>query len=303
MKKTSAVLAGLAFACLANAQPPGITMDMINTTLPLEGAPLAVAGPYEVTSGPAFGSPGHVVFHPSDLSAFPARDKLPIMAWGNGGCAINSASYSGFLTTIASHGFLVVATAAVEGQRGQATPDDMSKALDWAEAENARDGSPLRGKIDTAQMATMGQSCGGFMSIGVGVQPRVDTVGVFNSGVNAPAPNAPAAPGGARPTTDALAELHGPVLFINGHDRDFLMEASLANYELVNHVPAFYGARHNAGHTATVRHPGGGEYANVASNWLLYQFKGDREAAKMFVGEDCSLCTDPNWETKQKGLE
>ena len=66
MKRTAAALAGLAFACAATAQPPGITMDMINTTLPLEGAPLAVPGSYEVTSGPASGSPGHVVFHPSD---------------------------------------------------------------------------------------------------------------------------------------------------------------------------------------------------------------------------------------------
>ena len=35
-------------------------------------------------------------------------DKLPVMAWGDGGCAINSARYSGFFTTIASHGFLVI---------------------------------------------------------------------------------------------------------------------------------------------------------------------------------------------------
>src|SRR5690606_893464 len=146
---------------------------------------------------------------------------------------------------------------------------------------------------------------GGFMSVAVGVQPRVDTIGVFNSGVNAPTPDAPPAQGGMswRPTTDALKELHGPALFINGHERDFLMGASRENFDLVNHVPAFYGARHNAGHTATVDHPGGGEFANVASNWLRYQFKGDREAAKMFVGEDCSLCTDPNWDTAQKNLK
>jgi dienelactone hydrolase len=271
-------------------------MEMINTTLPLEGAPLAVPGPYEVTSGPAFGSPGHVVFHPADLSAFPERDNLPVVAWGNGGCAINSNRYAGFLSTIASHGFVVLATAAVEGEgRRQATADDMRAALDWAEAENARAGSPLAGKIDTEQMAVMGQSCGGFLSITLGADPRVDTIGVFNSGVQA------GGPGGAdRPATDALADLHGPVLFINGHERDFLMAASLANFELVDHVPTFYGARHNAGHTATVDHPGGGEFANVASNWVRHWFKGDAEAGAMFVGEDCGLCTDANWDTQSK---
>ena len=44
-------------------------------------------------------------------------------------------------------------------------------------------------------------------------------------------------------------------------------------------LPVFSGARRNAGHTATVDHPGGGEWANVASNWLRWQFKGDKEAA------------------------
>ena len=46
-----------------------------------------------------------------------------------------------------------------------------------------------------------------------------------------------------------------------------------------------------------------GEFANVASNWLRYTFKKDAEAGKMFVGPDCSLCTNPNWVTDAKGLE
>src|SRR5438270_13635973 len=118
MQKTSIALCSAALATCAAvsfAQPPGITPDMINTTLPLEGAPLAVAGPYKVTSEPAFGSPGHVVFRPADLASFPKKDKLPVMVWGNGGCSINSARYSGFFTTIASHGFLVMSTVPVPG--------------------------------------------------------------------------------------------------------------------------------------------------------------------------------------------
>jgi acetyl esterase/lipase len=58
-------------------------------------------------------------------------------------------------------------------------------------------------------MAVMGQSCGGFLSVALGVEPRVKTIGVFNSGVQAANPNAPAGP---FPTTDSLAKLHGPVL-------------------------------------------------------------------------------------------
>jgi hypothetical protein len=295
---SAAVLAALAGTALA--QPPGITMEQVNTTLPLEGAPLAEPGPYQVTSGPAFGSPGLMVFHPTDLAPFPSRDTLPVLVWGNGGCAIDTARYSGFLSTIASHGFVVLGTAAQAGaERRQATADDLRAGIDWAVAENMRDGSPLRGKIDTGQVAVMGQSCGGFLSLSLGADPRVDTIGMFNSGVQPPNPNAPA---GRFPSTDAIKDLHGPVLLINGAERDFLTPASHATYEAITHVPAFYGARENAGHTATVFHPGGGEYANVASNWLRWQFKKNAEAAKMFVGDDCSLCTLPTWDVESKGF-
>jgi hypothetical protein len=145
----------------------------------------------------------------------------------------------------------------------------------------------------------MGQSCGGFLSLSLGADPRVDTIGMFNSGVQPPNPNAPA---GRFPSTDAIKDLHGPVLLINGAERDFLTPASRATFEAITHVPAFYGARENAGHTATVFHPGGGEYANVASNWLRWQFKKSSEAAKMFVGDDCSLCTLPTWDVESKGF-
>ncbi|HJR69789.1 MAG TPA: hypothetical protein VKA43_07095, partial [Gammaproteobacteria bacterium] len=81
---TAALLAGGA----SLAQPPGITREMIASALPVEGAPLAVPGPYETTSEPAFGAPGLMVFRPTNLDAFPARDTLPVLTWGNGGCAI-----------------------------------------------------------------------------------------------------------------------------------------------------------------------------------------------------------------------
>jgi hypothetical protein len=289
----------LILAGTASAQPPGANMRDVGRQLPLEGAPLAIPGPYEVVSEPAFGLPGHVIYRPADLNAFPGRDTLPVMAWGNGGCAIDSTRYGDFLSTIASHGFLVMSTVPAEGQN-RGTPELMIAAFDWADAENARAGSPLNGKIATGQMAAMGQSCGGFMSVSAGADPRVGTIGMFNSAVQAPNPGGR---GGGNATTDELAALHGPVLMINGGEVDFMYEPAQMNYELIDHLPVFYGARDNAGHTATVFHPGGGEFANVASNWLRYVFKEDTEAGKMFVGDACSLCVLPTWETMSKGLD
>jgi hypothetical protein len=323
----SAAAALLAFAGVCHAQPPGITPEMVNTTLPEAGAPLAVPGSYQVTSEPAFGSPGHVVYRPAVLDGFPKRDTLPVLVWGNGGCAINSTRYGGFFSTIASHGFLVLGTAGPPnstsqgatpqaaapqgaappaggppqgGPRRQATADDLRSAIDWAEKENARDGSPLKGKIAIDKVAVMGQSCGGFLTVALGADPRVDTIGVFNSGLQPANPNGPASP---FPTLDAVAKLHGPALFINGAERDFMTGPSKTTFDTVQGLPAFYGARHGAGHTATVDHKGGGEYANVASNWLMWQLKGDKKAGKMFVGPKCSLCTNSNWDTEAKNLK
>ena len=211
--------------------------------------------------------------------------------------------YSSIHASTASHGFLVITTTggAAEGApRRQATADDLEAAIGWADKENARAGSPLNGKIDTRHVAVMGQSCGGFLSLALGADPRVGTIGVFNSGVQAGNPS------GTRssfPMAAALQKLHGPVLLINGGERDFMMARSKATYDAIESLPAFYGSRHGAGHTATAYHPGGGEFANVAWKWVQWQFKGDRQAAAMFIGANCGLCTNRNWDVASKHLK
>jgi hypothetical protein len=305
MQKTIIAAMLLISAGIALAQPPGITPEMIARALPLEGAPLAEPGPYAITAEAAFGVTGLRVFRPTALEAFPKKDTLPVMVWGNGGCAIDSTRYSGFLTTIASHGFLVMGTIPEEGApRRQENADDVRAAIDWAAKENARADSPLKGKIALDKVAVMGQSCGGFLSIVLGADPRVKTIGVFNSGVQTAPPAQGKGKGGTgAPGAEALPKLHGPVLLINGHEPDFMMAQSAATFDLIDHLPVFYGARHNAGHTATVFHPGGGEFANVASHWLEYTLKGDKKAGAMFIGKTCSLCTNSNWDTKEKGIK
>jgi hypothetical protein len=296
--KISSGLAAAAFLTLGSAcfaqLPPGVTQEMIASALPEEGAPKAVPGAYAVTSEPAAGAAGLKTFRPADLEPFPRSDTLPVVVWGNGGCAIEGPRYAGFLSTLASHGFLVITTTGAApapggGPPARATAGNLAAAIDWAERENAREGSPLKGRIETRKVAVMGQSCGGGLSIALGADPRVGTIGVFNAGVQDTA-------------LDQLSKLHGPVLLINGHERDFMFARSKATYDAIATLPAFYGARHGAGHTATAYHPGGGEFANVASNWLRWQFKGDSKAGEMFTGKRCGLCTLDTWDVEAKRL-
>lgn len=305
--------AGLSMFCtfsgLAVAQlPPGITTEMINMEVPQEGAPHGKAGPYAVTNELAFGNEGLRVFRPANLDSFPKKDKLPVVIWGNGGCAINVGRHAGFVETVASHGFLVITTngptppppaagAPAATQPGGAAPPrprnataaDQKSGIDWAEAENVREGSPLKGKIDLAHVALAGQSCGGRLAVELGGDPRVKTVLVLSSGV----------------TGDQLSlvdKLHGPALILNGHERDFMFDTSKGTYDAISKVPAFYGARHGGGHSTTIYHPGGGQFANIATDWLMWQFKGSKTARKTFVGRKCGLCTDPNWDVASKRL-
>ncbi|HEX5045721.1 MAG TPA: hypothetical protein VFX89_01275 [Gammaproteobacteria bacterium] len=340
MIRSLTFVSAMVIAGAVSAQPPGITREMIGRQLPLEGAPLAVAGKYEAVMEPVAGQPRLAVFHPANLDAL-KKEKLPVLVWGNGGCALNSGQFGGYLKTIASHGYVVVTTAQPENANPpQATVDDLKAALDWSQAEAARSGSALGAKIDKDKVAVMGVSCGGFLTVGLSSDPRVDTIGVFNSGVSPPAPaGAAGAPGGGGggpgaggrggpgggggpgaggrggpgggggpprapfPTTDALPKIHTPTLYLNGGEPDFMMATSKANFDAINQVPIFYGARDNAGHSATYFHPGGGEFANVTVAWLDWQLKGDKKAANMFVGDKCGLCTNPKWETHSKNLK
>ena len=54
----------------------------------------------------------HTVYRPIDLKA--VKGKLPIMAFGNGGCSMIGNAFETYLTEIASYGFLVIASGPIQ---------------------------------------------------------------------------------------------------------------------------------------------------------------------------------------------
>jgi hypothetical protein len=155
-------------------------------------------GPYKAILAGDSGLPTHAIYRPRDLRPFGTRLKLPIVAFGNGGCRNSSGEFRNFLSEIASHGFLVVAigpagNAVVMGSEertGTTTASQLLDGVDWAIRENSRQGSEYYGKIDASKVAVMGQSCGGGQAVEVSGDPRVTTSVILNSSSRRPAPAA-----------------------------------------------------------------------------------------------------------------
>ena len=100
MKKKLFITLSLAFAMSAStfAQPA--------TTVLEDGG----TGPYKAVMYEVEGFAEHTIFAPKDLSAFNAKKPLPVLVWGNGGCANSPRGHEKFLNEIASYGYIVLAT-------------------------------------------------------------------------------------------------------------------------------------------------------------------------------------------------
>ncbi|MDY6984198.1 MAG: hypothetical protein SV422_14025 [Pseudomonadota bacterium] len=292
------------WAATAIAQPPG--QEEMNRRPDNVGT-----GPYPAKKEEVASLPAHVVYRPSDLSALGSQ-KLGVVAWGNGGCSPDGASSRFHLLELASHGYLVIASGNIlsgpgapprdeNAQRERTTAAGLTEALDWAFAENAREGGPYYGKLDADQVAVSGFSCGGLQALEVAGDPRIDTLVLMNTGILIDASGAPA-PGMANIKKDHLQVIHTPTIYILGGESDIAYVNGMDDYERIDHVPVVAANLLEAGHGGTYSHENGGVAAQVAVNWLNWQLRDDAEAAKYFIGDDCVLCTDAAWSIESKGL-
>ena len=257
--------------------------------------------------------PRHVVYRPRDLGAIGGQ-KLGVVAWGNGGCSDDGASSRFHLLEIASHGYLVIASGRILSGPGAPPPtprpattpgqipaartqvSDLTDAVNWALAENQRTGSPYFGRIDPAQIAYSGWSCGGLQALQVAQDPRVKTLVIHNSGVlNGSASTIP----GMNVGKEVLQTLHTPVIYIQGGPTDIAYENGMDDFKRVAHVPIAI-ANLPVGHGGTFNEPNGGAAASVAVSWLNWRLRGDAASARRFVGEDCGLCQDKRWSFERK---
>jgi hypothetical protein len=270
-------------------------------------------GPFPAMMEQEKGLPTHTVYRPKDLTKLHGQ-KLPIIAWGNGACVNNGTAFRNYLTEIASYGFLAIAIgppqappaagsgAAKQSGGGPATKSSqLIDAINWASGENGHKDSQYYGKIDTSEVAVMGQSCGGIQALAVAEDPRIKMIGIWNSGI-LNMPFAPGTPAMEDVRKEQLDKLHSPIFYITGDKSDIAFENGMDDFKRITKVPALHAYKDGVGHGGTYNQPNGGEFAKIAVALLQWQLKGDKEAAKMFVGLNCGLCQDPRWHVSKKGF-
>ena len=253
--------------------------------------------------------PRHVVYRPANVPAMGAQ-KLGVVAWGNGGCSDDAASTRFHLLELASHGYLVIASGRILSGPGALPPvsqqkpfprtevSDLTKAIDWALAENTRQGSPYFGRIDPKQVAVSGFSCGGLQAALVANDPRVKTLIMQNTGTY---DGERATMPGLKVPKSTVKTFHTPVLYILGGPTDVAYANGMEDFKLIDHVPVAV-ANLPVGHGGTYSEPNGGAAAQVAVAWLNWQLRGDAKAATRFVGDKCGLCTDARWTFERKNF-
>ncbi len=266
-------------------------------------------GPYKAIALGEETLPRFSIYRPQNLGDFGPGKRLPVLLWGNGACADSSAMHKLFLNEIASHGFIVFAIGPFDTldkppqmgpMGGERKEVSLLEALDWAVAENSRSSSAYFTKLDTDKVAAMGMSCGGLQALEVSPDPRIDTSVICNSGVlNGPPPEGFKMPAVSK---DALKQLHAPIIYIIGGEKDIAYPNAMDDFSRIDKVPVVMINR-DVGHGGTYAQPHGGAFSDAAIAWLKWQLKGDEEAALMFKGEDCGFCRDPEWKIETKNIK
>ena len=292
MKTSSTILLAM-LSIAAQATMPANTTAATRARVLENGG----TGPYRAIMMEQPGFPEHTVFRPINLSPFSKTNALPILVWGNGACANSPIEHAKFLSEIASHGYLVLATGIYPENdrpyRGpMSRPEQQIESVDWAFASNPDPKSEYFGKLDLKHICLAGMSCGGLQALHNCAEKRISAVMICNSGLfTNPAAAMPNMP---MPRKEKLRDLHTPVIYILGGKPDIAYNNGMDDFRRIHHVPAI-AANLPVGHGGTYRHPHGGEFGVVARMWLDWQLKGDKNAAKMFVGDDCGLSKRKGW--------
>ncbi|PMD42127.1 hypothetical protein L207DRAFT_580802 [Hyaloscypha variabilis F] len=210
----------------------------------------------------------HTIYQPKTV---PTGLKLPVLLWGNGACADDGTGFQAFLGEVASYGFFVIADGPINGTESKSTTSAVIKAsLEWVTTNG---GKGAYAQVDTTKIAVSGQSCGGLEAYDLRADPRIFTIGIFNSGEFA-----------ATDSKTVAGSITKPIFYFLGGSSDIAYANGERDYsDLPATTPAWLG-NYPAGHISTFINPNAGVVGTAGTRWLQWLLQGNTTAAEYFTG-------------------
>ena len=294
-------------------------------------------GPYKAIMMEEASLTTHTIFRPQDLSKFDKKNLLPIIVWGNGGCANSPSGHVNFLNEVASQGFLIVAIGPSNYQQIEAPRPGQT-----GDVPRMGQGGGFPGGGMPRMGGGMPGGMGGGMSMGdpEGLKQALEWAIAQNSDKNSPyygkldIDNIAAAGmscGGLQALhmsddariktilvmnsgyfgTDesedkaSLAKMkQKSVIWILGGSTDIAWENGNDDFKRMSgSMPACLVSLDGIGHGGTYMQPNGGDYAKVAGAWLKWWLKGDKEAGTMFTGNEPGVGKMAGWSIERKNIK
>lgn len=296
-KKTFSLLSLLMMAIAAIAQDSStlISNQIIKQKIVDNGG----SGVFKAIAVKEKGLPDFVIYRPKDFLHTHARQgALPILMFGNGGCADTSIGYERMLTEIASHGYVVVAIGEMQDKRfdrpeGHTPSSELKRGLDWIVEQSKTKGSDYYQNVDSDRVAAAGHSCGGAQVLANAADSRLKTYLILNAGMGDMEM--------ADASKESLAKVHAPILYVVGGPEDVAYQNAQMDYGRIQHVPVTLANHPASGHGGTYHEMYGGDYGRLVVDWLDWQLKGKKANADIFLKGD--LKNYDGWEVKAKNFK
>jgi predicted dienelactone hydrolase len=210
----------------------------------------------------------------------------PVIIWGNGTGASPS-SYSGLLTHLASHGFIVAAANTSNAGNGS----QMLNCLTFVTNQNNTTGSAYFHHVDVNRVGASGHSQGGAGTLMAGRDARVKVTAPLQ-------PYIRPIPGGGTFSTASIGQQRGPMFLVSGGS-DTIAVPGTHQRPVFNgaNVPVVWGTLAGATHFET----GGnaGRFRGPVTAWFRARLMDDASAARLFP-PTCTLCTTTGWSVVSK---